>query len=74
MLCKHQMNGTMEIKNTKPPYEIYKKNGKQWVKFEAHGKQYDMSSDEALTALAGIGLLLLALGLCIALALDNHKK
>ena len=67
------MNAT-EIKNTKPPYEIYRKDGKQWVKFEANKKEYDMPSDEALATLAGIGLLLLALGLCIALALDNHKK
>ena len=63
-----------EIKNTKAPYEIYRKDGKQWVKFEANKKRYDMKADDALATLTGIGLLLLALGLCIALALENNKK
>lgn len=63
-----------EIKNTKPPYEIYKKDGKQWVKFDVGDKKYDMKADEALATLTAVGLLLLALGLCIALAFDNHKK
>ena len=63
-----------EIKNTKPPYEIYKKDGKQWVRFEINKKEYDMNSDEALAMLAGVGLLLLALGLCLALAMDSNKS
>lgn len=66
---------TVEITNTKPPYEIYRNSdGKQWVKFEANGKSYDMKADDALETLAAVGLLILALGLCIALAVDNHKK
>lgn len=61
-----------EIKNTKPPFEVYKKKNKEWVRFNTNNKEYDMPADEALDMLLGLGLLFF--GICLFVELNKIKK
>ncbi len=63
-----------EIKNTKYPYEVYKKDGKDWVKFNHAGENHDLTAQEAFTLLIGAGLLFLAFAILMGLDLEKETN